>query len=147
MTELIALYNTKKRTAKQWAAQKQAVLDYKAANPPEQLCLFVMALDTRGAPEDHTAFLTAQIDAAFAEEVLEDQVLDYGDGEELTLRHWTHKGLHYRLDEESHQVYHCDVDLNVGVYIEDCDTLDFYDDNQDQPGSPASGHCSDDWYE
>lgn len=139
MTELIALFNLRKRAVKHWAAQKQTVLDFKDLNPPEQLCFFVMALDVKDAPEDHKTWLAAQIDAAFAEEVLEDQVCDYGDDEELKLRPWKHKGVNYRLDEDTHQVYHCDSDLNVGVYIEDCDALDFYDDVHDQP----SGHSSD----
>lgn len=130
MSNPVALYNARKRAAKQWAAQKQAVLDYKSVHSPEELCFFVMALDTKD--EGHKTWLKEQIDAAFAEEVL-DQVLDY-DEDELTLRPWKHKGLNYRRDEDTHQVYHCDYDLNVGVYIEDCDTLDFYDDIHDQPG-------------
>jgi hypothetical protein len=138
----VARYNAKKRAAKKWAAQKEAVLNYKAANSPEQLCFFVGSLGVKDAPEEHKTWLAAQIDEAFAEEVLEDQVCDYGD-DDLNLRPWTHKGLHYRRDEETHQVYHYDYDLNIGVYIEENDILDLYDDIQDQPSSPDSGYSSD----
>ena len=116
MSELVALYNTKqkkKRMAKQWEVQKEAFLEYKQFNAPEDLVMYSLGINV---PAEHKEWIRQQIDLAFEEEVLETQVCCYND-DELILKNWKHKGLNYRIDEETNQVYHTDFDLNLGVFI------------------------------